>query len=52
MFIRMFLYDEKKFLESQYHEDDAEDFFPEFIVKFLKDNNRLHTIQNRVCYDV
>lgn len=44
----MFLYNERKFIESLPHDADAYDYFPDLIVKYLEDNNRLHTIQNRV----
>jgi len=44
----MFLFNECKFLETFGTEQDASDHFPQFIIKYLEDNHRLHTIQNRV----
>ena len=47
----MFLYNERKFIESLHpHDADAYEYFPDVIVQYLENNNRLHTIQNRVYF--
>ena len=45
---RMFLFTEKKFLESLKHDVDFSLFLPEAELQFLKQKQRLHQIQSRV----
>ena len=45
---RMFLFTEKKFLESLKHDVDYSLFLPEAEIQFLKQKQRLHQIQSRV----
>ena len=45
----MFLIPEKAFLESLKKDDDFSFLFPEEY-QFLKEQNRLHQIQNKVYY--
>ena len=44
----MFVYPEKQYLESLKKDDHVQDYFPEFIVKFLEDRDRLRKLKNRV----
>lgn len=45
---RMFLYFEKKYLESLRRNDKIEDYFPSLIVDYLRKVNKLYLVENRV----
>ena len=44
----MFLFTERKFIESLKRYDDVAEYFPEYIVDFLRQKNRLHVVQNKI----
>ena len=46
----MFLYPEKQFLESLKKEEHVQDHFPDFIVEFLEERDRLRILKNRVKF--
>ena len=46
---RMFTIPEEDFLKTLPQEDiDPDEFFPDVIVDYLRDRNKLHVLQNRV----
>ena len=44
----MFLYPEKKYLESLKKDEQIQDYFPDLIIDFLQERDRLRILQNRV----